>query len=43
MPTTRQLSPHNVSGAFLPDKGAWLRYWRLYIWWRRCSEKNNGL
>jgi hypothetical protein len=42
MPTTRQLRPHNVSGAFLPDKGAWLRYWRLYRCWRRCSEKNNG-
>jgi hypothetical protein len=38
---TRQLRPHNDSGAFLPDKGAWLRYWRLYRWWRRCSEKNN--
>src|SRR6266568_1829825 len=39
---TRQLRSHNVSGAFLPDKGAWLRYWRLYRWWRRGSEKNNG-
>jgi hypothetical protein len=29
-------------GAFLPDKGAWLRYWRLCRWWRRRSEKNNG-
>jgi hypothetical protein len=38
----RQLRPHFVSGAFLPDKGAWLRYWRLYRWWRRCSEKNKG-
>jgi hypothetical protein len=20
-------------------KAAWLRSWRLYIWWRRCPEK----
>ena len=39
----RQLRPHIVSGAFLPDKGAWLWEWRLCKWRRRCSEKNNSL
>src|SRR5260370_20946487 len=37
----RQLRPY-VLWSVLPDKGAWLRYWRLERWWRPCPEKDKG-
>src|SRR5262245_59272669 len=37
----RQLRPY-FPWSVPARKSAWLRYWRLCRWWRRCPEKDKG-